>query len=136
MPVLETDFLKAYIDAADALHRAASKASARLLAGEWRVASSAFLELDLLLKNAGVHAGDRYEIFQSLRSEIPLETILVASHDVLSKAALLQKRYPIKSFYFDSIHLSTALSYDRMIVSSDKEFDQISEVRRLALEKL
>lgn len=136
MPVLETDFLKALIDTSDNLHKASLKASAKLLGREWAIASSSFLELDLLLKNAGISPEERREIFDSLKAEIHVETILLMSHEVLSVAAFLQLRYPLKNFYFDSIHLATAALHDGTIVSSDKEFDKLSEVRRVALEKL
>jgi len=103
----------------------------------WHVASSAFIELDLLLKNSGASIGDRIMIFQALKSEIPKETILAVSPQTLSQAALLQSKYhKISRFYFDSIHLAIATELDDEIVSSDKTFDQVEEIKRIPLEKL
>lgn len=137
MPVLETDFLKGIIDPQDTLHNPSMKALQQVETKMWHVASSAFIELDLLLKNSGVAINDRIAIFQALKSEIPKETILLLSHQTLSEAILLQRKYhKIGHFYFDSIHLATAIELDNEIVSSDKTFTQIVEIKRIPLEEL
>ena len=137
MPVLEADFLKGIIDPQDRLHNSSMNALKEVKKKRWRVASSAFIELDLLLKNSGVSIDDRIAIFQALKSEIPKETILPVSHQTLSEAALLQgEYYGVSRFYFDSIHLAIAIELDNEIVSSDKTFDQVEEIKRIPLEKL
>ena len=136
MPVLETDFLKGLIDGSDRLHVHSVRALAKVISDGWTIASSSMLELDLLLKNTDISLAERHEIFESLRAELDVETVLPLSHAVLSKAALLQNRYAFPKFYFDSLHVSTAILHDGDIVSSDREFDQIAEVRRIPLEKL
>jgi len=138
MPVTETDFLKGIIDPQDKLHHSSMKALEEIKKRRWHVASSAFIELDLLLKkNSGASIGDRIMIFQALKSEIPKETILAVSPQTLSQAALLQSKYhKISRFYFDSIHLAIATGLDDEIVSSDKTFDQVEEIKRIPLEKL
>ena len=137
MPVTETDFLKGIIDPQDKLHYSSMKALEEVKKKRWHVASSAFIELDLVLKNSGASIGDRIMIFQALKSEIPKETILAVSPQTLSQAALLQSKYhKISRFYFDSIHLAIATELDDKIVSSDKTFDQVEEIKRIPLEKL
>ena len=137
MPVTETDFLKGIIDPQDKLHHSSMKALEEVKKKRWHVASSAFIELDLLLKNSGASIGDRIMIFQALKSEIPKEMILTVSHQTLSQAALLQSKYhKISRFYFDSIHLAIATELDDEIISSDKTFDQVEEIKRIPLEKL
>jgi len=136
MPVLETDFLKGLIDTSDRLHKHSVRALAMVTEGGWTVSSSSMLELDLLLKNANVSLSERHEVFESLKAELDVETVLPLSHAVLSQAALIQNKYSFANFYFDSIHISTAVLHDGEIVSSDREFDQITEVRRIPLEKL
>jgi PIN domain nuclease of toxin-antitoxin system len=136
MPVLETDFLKGLVDVRDRLHIHSVRALAKVMSDGWAVASSSLLELDLILKNANIALPERHDIFESLKAEFDAETVLPLSHAVLSQAALLQLKYPIPKFYFDSIHVSTAVLHDGEIVSSDREFDQITEVRRIPLEKL
>jgi len=137
MPVTETDFLKGIIDPQDKLHHSSMKALEEVKRKRWHVASSAFIELDLLLKNSCASMGDRIMIFQALKSEIPKETILAVSPQTLSQAALLQSKYhKISRFYFDSIHLAIATELDDEIISSDKTFDQVEEIKRIPLEKL
>lgn len=137
MPVVEADFLKGLIDPRDELHKHSMKALERMRMKRWHVASSALLELDLLLKNSGVSLDDRHAIFETLRAEIPEETILPITHQMISKAILLQKRYSrIPHFYFDSIHIATAATLDGEIVSSDRTFDKIEGIKRIPLEKL
>jgi PIN domain nuclease of toxin-antitoxin system len=136
MPVLETDFLKGLVDVSDRLHKHSVRALGKVMSDGWTVASSSLLELDLILKNANIALPQRHDIFESLKAEFDVETILPLSHAVLSQAALLQVKYSFPKFYFDSIHVSTAILHDGNIVSSDREFDQITEVRRIPLEKL
>ncbi|MEM3117704.1 MAG: hypothetical protein QW136_04780 [Nitrososphaerales archaeon] len=66
LPVLETDFIKALIDLKDRLHSYSLKALEELEKREWVIASSGFLELDLLLKHSGISFDERHEIFESL----------------------------------------------------------------------
>ncbi len=136
MPVLETDFLKGLLDESDRLHKHCARALGKVARDGWTVASSSMIELDLLLKNAKIRHADRHDVFESLKAEFDVEIVLPVSHAVLSQAALLQSKYSFAKFYFDSIHVSTAVLHDGDIVSSDREFDQITEVRRIPLEKL
>lgn len=136
MPVLETDFLKALIDPQDRLHEKAVKALKRVEEGHWYVASSAFLEFDLLLKKGGVSLEDRIDVFESLKPLISLEVVRKLSHQTLAVAGRLQKTYSFSNFYFDSLHLGTAIEHDQQIVSSDRSFDHVREVKRIPLEKL
>ncbi|HDI52855.1 MAG TPA: type II toxin-antitoxin system VapC family toxin [Candidatus Bathyarchaeota archaeon] len=137
MPVLETDFLKGLIDPSDQLHEASLKALERVKRGEWHVASSALLELDLVLKGLGISMEERVMTHYALMAEIPQSMILSLTPRILLRAVQLQMRYrDISRFYLDSIHLATALELDGEIVSSDKTFDEVEEVRRLPLEEL
>jgi len=136
MPVLETDFLKALVDPQDRLHDKAVKALKRVEEEQWYLASSAFLEFDLLLKKGGVSLEDRIDVFESLKPHVPLEVVCKLSHQTLVIAGRLQKAYGFSNFYFDSLHLGTAVEHDGQIVSSDKSFENVREVKRIPLEKL
>jgi len=137
LPVFETDFLKGLIDPNDKFHSYSTEALEKVKTKRWYVASSAFLELDLLLKNSRIPIDDRTLIFQTLKSEIPRETILIISPETLVQALFLQKKYPkIPKFYFDSLHLASATMLDHQIVSSDRSFDEIEEIRRIPLESI
>jgi len=136
MPVLETDFLKALVDPQDRLHDKAVKALKKVEEGQWYVASSAFLEFDLLLKKGGLSLEDRIDVFESLKPHIPLGVVCELSHQTLAIAGRLQKAYGFSNFYFDSLHIGTAIEHNQQIVSSDKSFNDVKEVRRIPLEKL
>ncbi len=137
MSVVETDFLKELLDPEDRIHSHCLEALKRVKARKWHIASSAFLELDLLLKSFRVSMEDRMAIFQALRSEIPGEVVLTISHEAMSHALSLQKKYyKIGRFYFDSLHLALAILLDGKIVSSDRTFDEVEEVERIPLEEL
>jgi len=136
MPVLETDFLKALVDPQDRLHDKAVKALRKVEEGQWYLASSAFLEFDLLLKKGGLSLEDRIDVFESLKPHISLEVICKLSHQTLAIAGRLQKTYGFSNFYFDSLHIGTAIEHDQQIVSSDKSFNDVKEVKRIPLEKL
>jgi len=137
LPVLETDFLKGIIDPKDELHPQAKKAMVKVRRGEWRVASSALLELDLILKNGKIADEERFDVFNALTVEFPGEMIVPVTHGSLAASISLQKTYAgIRSFYFDSIHIGVAIHADGIIVSSDTAFDRISEVKRIDLESL
>jgi len=137
LPVLETDFIKALIDPRDHLHSYSLKALQELKKPEWVIASSGFLELDLLLKHSGISFDERHEIFESLKAEIPRDKIVTLYHESLSKAVDFQRRYRrMKDFYFDSIHLAIAALHDGVIASSDHAFDQVKEVSWIPLDRL
>lgn len=136
MPVLETDFLKGLLDEKDRLHPHSLVALHRLSRGEWVLASSALIELDLLLKKAGLSNMRRHEVFESLKAEFDVDSVLGVSHAVLSQAAFIREKYNFRRFYFDSVHLSTAILHDGTIVSSDREFDHVSELKRIPLDTL
>ena len=137
MPVLETDFLKGLLDPKDRLHTSSEKALARVQRKDWNLASSALLELDLLLKHERISADERSAIFETLAAEIPRETIIAVTHASLSTASQLQVRHKgVSNFYFDSVHLALSMEVDRQIVSSDRFFDRVAGIKRIPLEAL
>ncbi len=57
------------------------------------------------------------------------------THDVMAKAIELQRKYGtiIEKFYFDSLHVATAILFDGVIACSNGSFDQIEEVRKISI---
>ena len=91
MPVLETDFLKGITDPKDKLHSQAKKAMVKVKHGEWGVASSALLELDLILKNSRIAEEEKLDVFNTLTAEFPSEMISPVTHSSLAASVNLQK---------------------------------------------
>ncbi len=138
MPVLETDFLKGLIDPADALHSAASKAASKVVEEGWAIASTALLELDLILKSVGISRSDRIEVFEALEADFENEAFLSPTPHILADAVNLQHLHgnQIRDFYFDSLQIATARSLDGVIVSSDSHFQSIPEVQWVDLRRI
>lgn len=137
MPVLESDFLKGIIDPHDHLHKASLNALKKIREQKWSISAAALLELDLLLKQSGIGVKERFEVFEALRNEIRPDRVLGVTPAVMSEAVQLQNKHRSKKdFYFDSIHIAIAILYDGVIVSSDRDFDQVAEVRRLSLSEV
>ena len=137
MPVLETDFLKALIDPKDELHFNANRALEKLSREkDWKLASTAILELDLILKSRDFSKAERRDIFDALSAKIPENSILKLNLRVAKKACELQDKYAFANFYFDSLHLAIALAHDSIIISSDESFDKVKEAKRIPLEKI
>ncbi len=135
--MLETDFLKALLDPRDRLHASSERALSRVQRKEWTLASSALLELDLLLKHGRVPGEERSAIFETLGVEIPREMIVAFTHASLSTASRLQVAHKdFSNFYFDSIHLALSMEVDGKIVSSDRFFDRVAGIKRIPLEAL
>ncbi len=138
MPVLETDFLKGLIDPSDVLYPAASKAAAMVVDEGWVIASTALLELDLLLKSEGITQSDRIDVFEALEADLENEAFLSLTPHILADAVNLQSLHgsQIRDFYFDSLHVATARSLDGVIVSSDAHFQEIPEVQWTDLRRI
>ncbi len=138
LPVLETDFLKGLIDPSDTLHPAASKAAAKVVDEGWVIASTALLELDLLLKSEGISQSDRINVFEALEADLENEVFLSFTPHILADAVKLQSLHgsQIRDFYFDSLHVATARSIDGVIVSSDTHFQKIPEVQWIDLREI
>ena len=132
MPVIETDLLKAYLDPDDRLHEASLKAFDSLTrTNGYALSSASLIELDLLLKSAGFSADEREAVFHTLTIRLFRANIIAISPRALTNAVVLQGKYRIPRFYFDSLHLGLAMCHDGKIISSDQEFDRVEEVERI-----
>jgi len=137
MPVLEADFLKGIIDPHDQLHQAALIALKKIREQNWVVSSSAFIELDMVLKQSAISLSERLEVFEALKNEIRPDQVVSITPALMSQAIQLQNKYHnIRDFYFDSIHLATAILQDGIIISSDRAFAQVKEVKQIPLTKV
>ncbi len=125
MPVIEVDTLIAFVNALDKYHRVASRLIKRIISGEIRnvkVAASAYLEYELILRSRGYDEGEIREdlaYFKSLPNlgETPLTV------NVLIKASELREKYGLT--FFDSLHGATALLLDGIIISIDRAYNEV-----------
>lgn len=90
------------------------------------IPSSAYIEYELVLKCRGIGEVDILKDiihFQNIENikEIPLNSSIIVS------ASNLRKQYNIS--YFDSLHCASALLTDGTIISTDKEFKKILNLK-------
>jgi len=91
-----------------------------------KVASSAYLEYELVLKSKGYSLTDIYSDLQAFRyikklGEAPLTA------NIIIRAIELRRKYNIS--YFDSLHAATAIEYDKVIISTDRIYKEIKEIK-------
>ena len=131
MPVIELDMLIALVNRSDRLHGVATRLFQSIASGglkEVRLASSALLEYELVLRSRGYDEGEIGKDIEAFRlipnlGEVPLTS------EVLVKASELRETYSLT--YFDSLHCATAILSDGQIISSDNAYEAVPEVRRV-----
>jgi len=129
MPVIEVDMLIAFVNVLDRYHKVASRLIDRIVSGKIRnvkVAASAYLEYELILRSKGYSEEDIREdlyYFKNLANlgEAPLTV------DVLLKALELREKYGLT--FFDSLHGATALLLDGVIISVDEDYSKIEGLK-------
>ncbi len=107
----------------------------RIASGELKAATSSLTWDEftwVILKTLGaqisIEKGREFLSFPNLR-------ILRVDIEVLKKAQVMIERYGVKPR--DAIHAACAIANDiREIVSDDKDFDQIKELKRVRLEEI
>ena len=141
LPVIEVDLLLAYLVAEDRHHAAASKYFSKVISGELTkpiLTPFALQELELgvraqkilphgnVLKNEAGIAAFMNEICEALEHyEIPIQPVQCG---IFARAAEIRENYDLS--YFDSHHASAALYHDRSIVSTDRQYDRVKELKR------
>ena len=131
MPVIELDMLIAFVNKRDKLHKTSKEIFNKIVSRELKnikVASSAYLEYELILKSRGYSLEDVYNDLRAFKhiknlGEIPL------SIDIILKAMEIRDKYEVS--YFDSLHVATALEYDKTIISTDHIYNEIKEIKSL-----
>jgi len=129
MPIIELDMLIAFVNKVDELHNIAVGIFNKIINGKLSnvvVPTSAYMEYELVLKSRGYSEdtiSSDIDAFRRIKNlgEIPLTS------KVIIKASELRKRYGIT--YFDSLHAASAFFHDKMIISTDKVYRKIPELK-------
>ena len=92
------------------------------------IPSSAYIEYELVLKSKGIGEVDILKDiihFQNIENikEVPLDSFIIAS------ASNLRKLYNVT--YFDSLHCASALLTDGTMISTDKEYKKILNLKTI-----
>ncbi len=131
MPIIELDMLIAFVNRADKLHTVASEIFDRIARGNLKkvaVPTSAYMEYELVLKSKGYNEDKVRGDIKSFRSIRNLGEIPLTSH-VIIKASKLRIEYGLS--YFDSLHAASAFFHDKTVISVDKAYGKIPEIKAL-----
>lgn len=136
MAVIELDMLIGLVNSRDRLHRIASKFFDEVASGRLEkvyIASSAYLEYELVLRSRGLDLKTIYRDIESFRNIRNIEEAPLSSKVIL-KSIELRDRYGLT--FFDSLHAATAITLDRVIISTDKAYSRIKELKHIDPRKL
>ncbi|OLE91974.1 MAG: hypothetical protein AUF79_01190 [Crenarchaeota archaeon 13_1_20CM_2_51_8] len=131
MPVLDTVVLFGTADPKDSAHERSKRFLARLEEPDYYLAGFAMLEFDLVMKSRGFSHGQRMLQHALLAKDYPASTVKVRplSPTILYLAARIEGEEGTD--YFDAGVAAEAKSLDGMIVSTDRIFDGLRELRRI-----
>jgi len=141
LPVIEVDLLLAYLVAEDRNHSVASNYFSKVISGELTkpiLTPFALQELELgvraqkilphgnVLKNEAEIATFMNEICEAL--ELYEITIQPIQCGIFARAAEIRENHDLS--YYDSHHASAALYHDKTIVSTDRQYDRVKDLKR------
>ena len=131
MPVLDTVVLFAAADYQDRAHEKALHYMKRLRLEKYYMASFSLLEFDIVLKSRGITFDERMEKYALLMRDYPAisEKIHSISPTTLYLLATLERDVGME--YFDAAIASEALQVDGNVVSNDKAFKHVRNLRMI-----
>jgi predicted nucleic acid-binding protein len=121
--------LLALLNRADKLHTVASRLFEKIARGELQrmaVAASAYLEFELIMRSKGFNYNEILEDILMFKSIPKLDEVPLTS-DVILNAIRIRADYGLT--YFDSLHASTALLHDGVIISVDEAYKKVQGLR-------
>ncbi len=132
MPVLDTVVLFAAANPADKYHADASSHLARV-GRRVKVAAAGLLEFDLVLKARGYSPSSRMREFRSMIEGFPEieDASGTFAPRTLYVGAAIEEGFGLD--YFDALIAAEALVFDGKLVSSDRDFDSVPGLERIAL---
>jgi len=132
MPILDTAVLFAAADRQDKFHASSRRHLEQGPLGTM-LGTFALVEFDLVLKSRGYSAEGRSELMTMLMTDFPMTSSAVhpISPSTLMVSARLEDKFKLD--YFDALLAGEAMELDGAIISSDREFDAISGLRRIPL---
>ena len=136
LPVIELDMILALLNRADRLHAVASRLFEKIARGELKrvaVAVSAYLEMELIMRLKGFDHNEIIKNILMFKSIPKLEEAPLTSDTILN-AVRIRANYGLT--YFDSLHASTALLYDGVIISVDEDYKRVQGLKVVDPRKL
>ena len=131
MPIADTDLLFA-LNPRDKKHKKALKviSSVRGI----KVPDTALLEFVIVLKARGRSTKEIRDAMNALKDIFEMyliKEVKTIDADLIIKQTEIEEKYGLT--FFDSLIASSALKLDKAIISDDKAFDKIPELRRIPI---
>jgi predicted nucleic acid-binding protein len=126
----------ALLNRADRLHAVASRLFEKIARGELKrvaVAVSAYLEMELIMRSKGFNHNEIIKNILMFKS-IPKLGEAPLTSDTILNAIRIRANYGLT--YFDSLHASTALLYDGVIISVDEDYKRVQGLKVVDPRKL
>ena len=142
MPIIETDLLYAYLSKEDRHHEVASKIFDKIRGSDIKptpeISALSLIEVEILLKSGILKVRKRKPTDQEIADyfkeickaleiyAIPLNPVTCES---MSLSASIRAKYRLG--YYDSHYAAQAQLHDKQIISTDKMYDRVVEVKRI-----
>ena len=128
MALVETDVILALISQTDKHHHEAVKLIKQVK--PLRLSPYALIELDLLIQ-AGKLEAKTVELYKALNEALTYHGVEVIKPTPIHLAKAWQLREKYQLTYFDSLHASTAIVEGEALISYDKAYLEVKELRYL-----
>ncbi len=128
MPLIETDMIFALLNVNDRHHNVASKLFSQIKSGyEVGLPTSALIEMELIYKSNN-REDDLANHLANLIAIPNIKTIALTPKTILLSITL-REEYNLS--FFDSHHAATAIENDGIIISTDQQYNRVSNLELL-----
>ncbi len=132
MPVADTELLF-LLNPRDPRHKAALRILEELK-GKLRVPDTALIEFEVTLRSRGRSLNDVKQALLALKrimEDYGIEEVSTIDLSLLVRHVEIMLDYSLD--FFDSLIAASALSVDGIVVSDDKAFDRVEELKRIPI---
>ncbi|RLF18638.1 MAG: hypothetical protein DRZ82_07915 [Thermoprotei archaeon] len=129
MPVIEPDMPIALVNRSDKLHPIAKRLFKKISSVSLKnivIPTSALIEYELILRSRGYSEDAIRKDIQAFMMISNIHEIPLTSKVIIT-ASLLREKYHLS--YFDSLHAASALAHDRIVISVDKCYRRIPDIK-------
>lgn len=129
MPMIETDTLVALINKHDPNHEAVLQCLEQV--GRLKLSPYTLLELDLIIRSGRLQLADYAKFYEYLGEALAYYNVAPTTvrPDHFPQARQLRDKYGLT--YFDSLHASAAILENEPLISTDKAYTAVEELKHI-----